>query len=229
MPVSSAGACAFLELVKFPAALDSCSRSMVSAFGSMATCVRMAVGWCLLVTSSSLKHSRVQSKWVTSSSLKHSGVESKSMSRRSFGAGAAIAAPAFVAAPVLAAPSAIGPPTPVSTQAAALEIPSARMPSWTMLVPIVELDNAIASWVSDAAKGSTGTVGVALDALCKGSILSSKNFYLGVGTKYSSSMVYDDFDKRLVEQDKNLRISAMVLASVGADAPTDLCSTRRHL
>ena len=43
-------------------------------------------------------------------------------------------------------------------------------------------------------------------------MLSAKNFYLGVGTKYATSIAYDDLDKRLVEDDKNARIGAVVFS-----------------
>ncbi|KAK7236153.1 nonsense-mediated decay protein [Aureococcus anophagefferens] len=90
--------------------------------------------------------------------------------------------------------------------AAELEIPSAVAPSWTLLIPIVELDAAVARWTVDVGAKSTSSVASALELLNKGGILSSKNFYLGVGTKYATSLVYDDFDKKLVEQDKNARL-----------------------
>ena len=122
------------------------------------------------------------------------------LNRRAFGA-VAVAAPAVVAGPALGA-------------AAALEIPSATVPYYTLLIPIVELGDAVKSWARAAdAGGDSANVGRALEALCKGSILSSKNFYLGVGTKYASAIRYDDFDKRLVEADKNARLSAIVLAA----------------
>ena len=102
--------------------------------------------------------------------------------------------------------------------AAELEIPSAVAPSWTLLIPIVELDAAVARWTVDVGAKSTSSVASALELLNKGGILSSKNFYLGVGTKYATSLVYDDFDKKLVEQDKNARVSDMVLAARALDA-----------
>ena len=86
------------------------------------------------------------------------------LSRRAFGAVGAAAPIAAALAPARAA-AADAPPMPV-------EIPSARMPSWTMLIPIVELDDAVKAW-------SKRPDTVALDALCKGGLLSAKNFYLG--------------------------------------------------
>ena len=49
-------------------------------------------------------------------------------------------------------------------------------------------------------------------------LLSAKNFYLGVGTKYATSIAYDDLDKRLVEDDKNARIGAVVFGGQAIDA-----------
>ena len=49
-------------------------------------------------------------------------------------------------------------------------------------------------------------------------LLSAKNFYLGVGTKYSTSIAYDDLDKKLVEDDKNARIGAVVFGGQAIDA-----------
>jgi len=125
------------------------------------------------------------------------------LSRRAFGAVGAAAPIAAALAPARAA-AADAPPMPA-------EIPSARMPSWTMLIPIVELDDAVKAW-------SKRPDTVALDALCKGGLLSAKNFYLGVGTKYTQSIIYDDFDKKLIDQDKNARIGAIVVAGQALDA-----------
>ena len=49
-------------------------------------------------------------------------------------------------------------------------------------------------------------------------LLSAKNFYLGVGTKYATSIAYDDLDKKLVEDDKNARIGAVVFGGQAIDA-----------
>ena len=35
---------------------------------------------------------------------------------------------------------------------------------------------------------------------------------MGVGTKYATSIAYDDLDKKLVEDDKNARIGAVVFS-----------------
>ena len=134
--------------------------------------------------------------------------------RRAFGAGAAATAGSSLvgASPaVAAAPAATAPPP-------ALEIPSAIMPSWTMIVPVVELDAAVATWTAQATEGAYGPVAQALEQLNKGGILSAKNFYLGIGSKYAATLVYDDFDKGLVEADKQVRVSSMVLAANALDA-----------
>ena len=134
--------------------------------------------------------------------------------RRAFGAGAAATAGSSLvgASPaVAAAPAATAPPP-------ALEIPSAITPSWTMIVPVVELDAAVATWTAQATEGAYGPVAQALEQLNKGGILSAKNFYLGIGSKYAATLVYDDFDKGLVEADKQVRVSSMVLAANALDA-----------
>jgi hypothetical protein len=139
------------------------------------------------------------------------------ISRRAFGSGIAIAAPlALETAPAFAAPAVAAPivdaapPRPV--------LPSATLPSWTMLIPMIEADDAVKAWTTDAQKGFGFTAKAGLEAFTKGGLLSAKNFYLGVGTKYATSIAYDDFDKKLVEEDKNARIGAVVFGGQAIDA-----------
>lgn len=139
------------------------------------------------------------------------------ISRRAFGSGIAIAAPlALGTAPAFAAPAVAAPivdaapPRPV--------LPSATLPSWTMLIPMIEADDAVKAWTTDAQKGFGFTAKAGLEAFTKGGLLSAKNFYLGVGTKYATSIAYDDFDKKLVEEDKNARIGAVVFGGQAIDA-----------
>lgn len=76
-----------------------------------------------------------------------------------------------------------------------------RSPSYTMLVPLVELLSAME-------RSESGTE--MMKDLGKGGIFSPKNYYLGVGGKYQQSIAYDDIDKNLVRQEKEARFNSLV-------------------
>ena len=139
------------------------------------------------------------------------------ISRRTF-AGGALAAPLVVASPAFAAPAMKAGPTVDAAAPPRPELPSARLPSWTLLIPMIEVDDAVNAWADDARKGFGLSAKAGLEALNKGGLLSAKNFYLGVGTKYATSIAYDDLDKKLVEDDKNARIGAVVFGGQAIDA-----------
>ena len=134
------------------------------------------------------------------------------ISRRTFAGGVALAAPLAVVAPASAAPAVKAGPTVDAAAPPRPELPSARLPSWTLLIPMIEVDDAVNAWADDAKKGFGLSAKAGLEALNKGGLLSAKNFYLGVGTKYATSIAYDDLDKKLVEDDKNARIGAVVFS-----------------
>jgi len=140
------------------------------------------------------------------------------ISRRTFAGGVAIAAPLVVAAPASAAPAVKAGPTVDAAAPPRPELPSAKLPSWTLLIPMIEVDDAVNAWADDARKGFGLSAKAGLEALNKGGLLSAKNFYLGVGTKYATSIAYDDLDKKLVEDDKNARIGAVVFGGQAIDA-----------
>ena len=141
------------------------------------------------------------------------------ISRRTFGSSIAVAAPlALGTVPASAAPAVKAGPTVDAAAPPRPELPSARLPSWTLLIPMIEVDDAVNAWADDARKGFGLSAKAGLEALNKGGLLSAKNFYLGVGTKYSTSIAYDDLDKKLVEDDKNARIGAVVFGGQAIDA-----------
>ena len=76
---------------------------------------------------------------------------------------------------------------------------------------MIEVDDAVNAWADDARKGFGLSAKAGLEALNKGGLLSAKNFYLGVGTKYASSIAF-------VEDDKNARIGAVVFGGQAIDA-----------
>ena len=140
------------------------------------------------------------------------------ISRRTFGSTIAVAAPlALGTVPASAAPAVQAGPTVDAAAPPRPELPSARLPSWTLLIPMIEVDDAVNAWADDAKKGFGLSAKAGLEALNKGGLLSAKNFYLGVGTKYATSIAYDDLDKKLVEDDKNLRIGAVVFGGQAID------------
>ena len=140
------------------------------------------------------------------------------ISRRTFASGVAIAAPLAVVAPASAAPAVTAGPTVDAAAPPRPELPSAKLPSWTLLIPMIEIDDAVNAWADDARKGFGLSAKAGIEALNKGGLLSAKNFYLGVGTKYATSIAYDDLDKKLVEDDKNTRIGAVVFGGQAIDA-----------
>ena len=141
------------------------------------------------------------------------------ISRRTFGSSIAVAAPlALGTVPASAAPAVQAGPTVDAAAPPRPELPSARLPSWTLLIPIIEIDDAVNAWADDARKGFGLSAKAGVEALNKGGLLSAKNFYLGVGTKYATSIAYDDLDKKLVEDDKNARIGAVVFGGQAIDA-----------
>ena len=139
------------------------------------------------------------------------------ISRRTF-AGGALAAPLVVTSPASAAPALKAGPTVDAAAPPRPELPSARLPSWPLLIPMIEVDDAVNAWADDARKGFGLSAKAGLEALNKGGLLSAKNFYLGVGTKYATAIAYDDLDKKLVEDDKNARIGAVVFGGQAIDA-----------
>ena len=139
------------------------------------------------------------------------------ISRRTFAGGVALAAPLAVVAPASAAPAVKAGPTVDAAAPPRPELPSARLPSWTLLIPMIEVDDAVNAWADDARKGFGLSAKAGLEALNKGGLLSAKNFYLGVGTKYATSIAYDDLDRKLVEDDKNARIGAVVFGGQAID------------
>ena len=79
-----------------------------------------------------------------------------------------------------------------------------RVPSYTMLVPLVELQSAMMLERDDELSGTM------MKELGKGGIFSPKNYYLGIGGKYQQSIAYDDIDKDLVRREKEARFNALV-------------------
>lgn len=91
---------------------------------------------------------------------------------------------------------------------------TSRVPSYTMLIPLVELKTTIEAWL---AEGNATRVDQGLHVLAKGGIFSAKNFYLGVGGKYLQAIQYDDIDKALVRRERERRFSSLVDVDVAID------------
>ena len=90
------------------------------------------------------------------------------ISRRTFGSSIAVAAPLAIAAPVSAAPAVKAGPTVDAAAPPRPELPSARLPSWTLLIPMIEVDDAVNAWADDARKGFGLSAKAGLEALNKG-------------------------------------------------------------
>ena len=91
------------------------------------------------------------------------------ISRRTFGSTVAVAAPlALGTLPASAAPAVQAGPTVDATAPARPELPSARLPSWTLLIPMIEIDDAVNAWADDARKGFGLSAKAGLEALNKG-------------------------------------------------------------
>ena len=90
------------------------------------------------------------------------------ISRRKFAGGVAIAAPLAIAAPVSAAPALTAGPIVDAAAPPRPELPSARLPSWTLLIPMIEIDDAVNAWADDARKGFGLSAKAGLEALNKG-------------------------------------------------------------
>ena len=90
------------------------------------------------------------------------------ISRRKFAGGVAIAAPLVVAAPASAAPAVTAGPTVDAAAPPRPELPSAILPSWTLLIPMIEIDDAVNAWADDARKGFGLSAKAGLEALNKG-------------------------------------------------------------
>ena len=90
------------------------------------------------------------------------------ISRRTFGSSIAVAAPlALGTAPASAAEVKAG-PTVDAAAPPRPELPSARLPSWTLLIPMIEIDDAVNAWADDARKGFGLSAKAGLEALNKG-------------------------------------------------------------
>jgi len=91
------------------------------------------------------------------------------ISRRTFGSSIAVAAPlALGTVPASAAPVVQAGPTVDAAAPPRPELPSARLPSWTLLIPIIEIDDAVNAWADDAKKGFGLSAKAGLEALNKG-------------------------------------------------------------
>ena len=90
------------------------------------------------------------------------------ISRRTFAGGVALAAPLAIAAPASAAPAVKAGPTVDAAAPPRPELPSARLPSWTLLIPMIEVDDAVNAWADDARKGFGLSAKAGLEALNKG-------------------------------------------------------------
>ena len=90
------------------------------------------------------------------------------ISRRTFASGVAIAAPLAVVSPASAAPALTAGPTVDAAAPPRPELPSARLPSWTLLIPMIEIDDAVNAWADDAKKGFGLSAKAGLEALNKG-------------------------------------------------------------
>ena len=47
------------------------------------------------------------------------------------------------------------------------ELPSAKLPSWTLLIPMIEIDDAVNAWADDARKGFGLSAKAGVEALAK--------------------------------------------------------------
>jgi hypothetical protein len=91
------------------------------------------------------------------------------ISRRTFGSTIAVAAPlALGTVPASAAPAVTAGPTVDAAAPPRPELPSARLPSWTLLIPMIEIDDAVNAWADDARKGFGLSAKAGLEALNKG-------------------------------------------------------------
>ena len=91
------------------------------------------------------------------------------ISRRTFGSSIAVAAPlALGTVPASAAPAVKAGPTVDAAAPPRPELPSARLPSWTLLIPMIEIDDAVNAWADDARKGFGLSAKAGLEALNKG-------------------------------------------------------------
>ena len=91
------------------------------------------------------------------------------ISRRTFGSTIAVAAPlALGTVPASAAPAVTAGPTVDAAAPPRPELPSAKLPSWTLLIPMIEIDDAVNAWADDARKGFGLSAKAGLEALNKG-------------------------------------------------------------
>jgi len=90
------------------------------------------------------------------------------ISRRTFVGGVALAAPLAVASPASAAPAVKAGPVVDAAAPPRPELPSAKLPSWTLLIPMIEVDDAVNAWADDARKGFGLSAKAGLEALNKG-------------------------------------------------------------
>jgi len=97
-----------------------------------------------------------------------------------------------------------------------VEIPSiAAVPSWTLLLPVVDLENALLEW---SVKPNEEDVREPLAALQNKGLFSSKNFIMGVGARYVNLIKYDDIDAELVRSDRDARFNGLLACSTSIDA-----------
>eukprot|EP00635_Sarcinochrysidales_sp_CCMP3193_P003684 CAMPEP_0118896370 /NCGR_PEP_ID=MMETSP1166-20130328/4273_1 /TAXON_ID=1104430 /ORGANISM="Chrysoreinhardia sp, Strain CCMP3193" /LENGTH=273 /DNA_ID=CAMNT_0006835427 /DNA_START=20 /DNA_END=841 /DNA_ORIENTATION=- len=98
-------------------------------------------------------------------------------------------------------------------------IPSiASQPSWSLLLPVVDLQGALASWARSGGEFPEE----AFKALTKGGIFSGKNYIFGCGTRYANLVKYDDIDKALVRSDQNARFNLLFEANKLMDEAKDV-------